>query len=128
MTVVLSTLEYERLSELARTSGLTVSEFSRSRLLSARAEIGPVIEEAFRRLEGDETQASGQLENGQLEKRHVSELGRVVEVNHSCAHHAAVVGADAVERRTCCASTQFGRPCYFPSNKAPDCLYFRPRK
>lgn len=57
----------------------------------------------------------------------VSVFGKPVECDHACALHAEVLRVDGGPPKICGASQQFGRPCYFSSNRAVDCIYFMPK-
>ena len=124
--------EFERFQQLAQASRMSLSEWARHRLRNDPRAAPDVMEEAFRRL--DESDSNFELTDGPpppvapvtFEAR-LSVFGKPLPTDHVCVHHAELERTDGGPPKVCGNSGQLGRPCYFSSNRAADCIYFSPR-
>lgn len=132
LTIPLTDAEYDQYKQAAKDAKITVPEWAKRKLKEAPSVAPDVMEEAFRRL--DESDAIREFsppppppEPPKQFEAKVSVFGKPLPVDHACAHHAHVLRDDGGPPLICGSSGQLGRPCYFSSNRASDCLYFSPR-
>jgi hypothetical protein len=131
LSIPLSPVDYEGFQAEATLVGLPLAEWARRKLKNQIRNSPAVLDEAFRRIDESDAQREFStpppLVAPPSVSQRVSVFGQPVECEHSCALHAEVRRIDGGPPKICAAKQQFGRPCYFPSNRASDCIYFMPK-
>ena len=133
LAVKLNDADYAHYQQLAQEAGLTLADWTRRKLAEPSRPAPVVVDEAFRRLDVSDhmRELSGKPPPPPSAPvpLPVVELGKPAPgVTHSCIHHTAVTARGAGVRTVCGSTHQRGRPCYWPSAGAKDCMYFTPRQ
>jgi hypothetical protein len=132
ITFAVPAAEYESFVAEAEMEGVSISEWARRRL---RAPVRPeplVLDEAFRRM--DETDALREFREPPPQSAPPPQTDPLVTLGipvkgaepHSCANHRNLHRHDGGYPKVCGHPQQVGRPCYFPSAGAQDCVHFHP--
>lgn len=134
LTVALTDEEFLAYQKQAKAARLSLSEWATQRLREGPRAIPAVLDEAFRRMDESDSErefSAGPPPPTEIPKppeAKVSALGTILPSGHSCAYHVELLRADGGPPRVCAHSSQLGRPCYFPSSRAPDCMVFVPKR
>ena len=133
LAVKLSEAEYIGYQQQAEEAGLTLADWTRRKLAEPSRPAPVVIDEAFRRLDVSdhmrELTGSPPPPPTLPAPLPVVKLGRPAPgTDHACIHHTAVSVRGAGASFVCGSNAQRGRPCYWPSAGASDCLYFTPKQ
>lgn len=125
---------YQREADRA---GVSLVEWMRARLRGDVRVAPKVLEEAFRQLDVGDARREFSDEPAELKipvpaavaaESRVSLLGKPLHTDHVCAHHVELDRRDGGPPKVCGHSSQVGRPCHWPNNRAADCTVFAPRK
>lgn len=125
--------EYQRLAEEAAGARQPLEDWVLQRLRFGSRPSPAILDEAFRRLDLSDAQRefSDEPPEPQIPKApeaRVEALGKPLPSTHACVYHVELLRTDGGPPKVCAHSGQIGRPCYFPSNRAPDCMVFAPKK
>lgn len=133
LTISLTNEEFTTFQKDAKAAGLSMSEWAYKQLTQGPRPLPAVFDEAFRRI--DEADARREFSNEppppevpKVPSAKVEMLGKPVPSTHACAFHVELLRTDGGPPKVCAHSGQLGRPCYFPSSRAPDCMVFAPKR